>query len=144
MSTGKAASVFNLVTRRGSFSIEEANDLARILKRVTEKHSQKVDELMSQLEKMSAAERFETQEIEAIVNREIETWNTKVSKLGAAPKGLWLADIDSGDGYYCWKFPETEIGYWHDYSSGFANRISLTKRVKKETSGSAALEMGNA
>lgn len=137
------STVFSLVDRRGSFSIDSANELARILKQATEKHSQKVSKLIAKLESMSAAEKFETHEIEAKINLEIQIWNTKVRKLGAIPKGLWLADIDSGDGFYCWKFPETEINYWHEYRSGYANRIGLTERAKKEA-GVVALETSNA
>ena len=66
------------------------------------------------------------------VTKEIEEWNAKVRKLGTVPKGLWCVDLDSGDGYFCWKFPENEINYWHDYYSGFASRISLAEKEKKE------------
>jgi hypothetical protein len=114
-------------TRTGPRGREEASELVGVLNRITIKHSKKVNELIARLEALgpSVENRTKTSEIEAIVNREIETWNSKVRKLGAIPKGLWLVDIDSGSGYYCWKFPETRIGYWHDYKSGYANRVPI-------------------
>lgn len=143
-SINEPAAVFDLSTKTGSFSIDEANRLVQILKRVTKKHSEKVTQLIAELEKMSAAEHFETRKIEDIVSREITLWNTKVRQLGAVPKALWLVDIDSGDGFYCWQYPEAEISYWHEYRSGYANRIGLTARAKKEISEDVALVTGNA
>ena len=64
-------------------------------------------------------------EIETEINFIIEKWQDKVEKLGAKPKGLWLADFDKGDGYYCWKFPETQIAFWHGYNDGFSGRLSV-------------------
>jgi hypothetical protein len=122
--------IFDL-TRTGPVDLTEANALVGILNRITLKHNKKVNELITQLEAFGPEEREKTTEIEAVVSREIEEWNGKIRKLGGVPKGLWLVDIDAGDGYYCWKFPEVEIGYWHDYKSGYAGRVSLTERAKR-------------
>ena len=40
-------------------------------------------------------------------------------------KGMWLADFDAGNGYYCWKFPENEIRFWHGYKDGFSGRVEI-------------------
>ena len=40
-------------------------------------------------------------------------------------KGLWLVDFDSGAGYYCWKYPEPSLDYFHGYEEGFAGRLPL-------------------
>lgn len=113
--------------RTGPMSFEDANALVGVLNRITQKHSKIVNTLIAQLEALSSDDRLKTSEIEAQVSREIEEWNAKVHKLGAIPKGLWLVDFDSGEGYYCWKFPETKIDFWHDYKSGFSNRIPIAK-----------------
>lgn len=52
-------------------------------------------------------------------------WSTKIEKLGGKPKGMWLVDFDNGNGYFCWKFPETEILYHHGYQDGFSGRMIL-------------------
>jgi hypothetical protein len=38
---------------------------------------------------------------------------------------LWLVDWDSGDGYYCWRFPEQAIGFFHTYEEGFGGRLPI-------------------
>jgi hypothetical protein len=115
-------------SRKGPFSRDEANEVVRVLNRITLKYSQKVNELIARLEGLNPNERSKTSEIEAVIGRLIEEWNGKVRKLGGIPKGLWLVDIDNGEGYYCWKFPEAVVEHWHDYNSGYAGRVPLTER----------------
>ena len=45
--------------------------------------------------------------------------------LGLDVKGLWLVDFDNGSGYYCWRWPETELAYFHGYEEGFAGRVRI-------------------
>ncbi|MDQ5857073.1 MAG: DUF2203 family protein [Acidobacteriota bacterium] len=52
-------------------------------------------------------------------------WAREVLALGAEIKGLWLVDFDSGAGYYCWKYPEGSLEYFHGYEEGFAGRLPL-------------------
>jgi hypothetical protein len=119
------------LTRTGPLSLEEANNLVGVLNRVTQKYSLKVNALIARLERLNPIDRAQTGELEAEVTKHIEEWNAQIRKLHGVPKGLWLVDIDAGDGYYCWKFPETHIGFWHEYKSGYAGRISLAEREKK-------------
>jgi len=55
----------------------------------------------------------------------LEEWAHKVRALGAEVKGPWLVDFDSGAGYYCWKWPEEGLGFFHGYEEGFSGRIRL-------------------
>jgi hypothetical protein len=48
-----------------------------------------------------------------------------VTSLGCEVKGVWLVDWDTGDGYYCWRFPEQAISFFHTYDEGFAGRIPI-------------------
>ena len=52
-------------------------------------------------------------------------WAREILSLGAEIKGLWLVDFDSGAGYYCWKYPEGALEYFHGYEEGFAGRLPL-------------------
>ena len=52
-------------------------------------------------------------------------WIRRISTLGVEIKGLWLVDFDSGAGYYCWKYPEVSLEYFHGYEEGFAGRLPL-------------------
>jgi hypothetical protein len=56
--------------------------------------------------------------IEAVVMR----WAREMEALGLEVKGPWLADFDSGSGYYCWQWPEERLEYYHGYDEGFAGR----------------------
>lgn len=58
----------------------------------------------------------------------IESWQEGMEELGAEVKGLWLVDFDSGDGYWCWAYPETELGHWHSYEGGFRSRVPADQR----------------
>ena len=55
----------------------------------------------------------------------LETWAEKIRGLGAEVKGPWLVDFDSGAGYYCWKWPEEGLGFFHGYEEGFSGRVRL-------------------
>lgn len=122
-------------SRGGSFTLEEANQLVGLLNRITQKHSQRVDALISRLEALGPQEGEKTSQIEKEVNQEITEWNTKVMKLSGRPRGLWHVDIDAGDGYYCWKYPEQEIQHWHHQQGGHADRISLTEKSNANSAG---------
>ena len=52
-------------------------------------------------------------------------WVRSINSLGVEVKGLWLVDFDSGAGYYCWKYNEPALEYFHGYEEGFAGRLPL-------------------
>jgi hypothetical protein len=58
----------------------------------------------------------------------VQSWQQSMQDLEAEVKGLWLVDFDSGDGYWCWAYPETELAYWHSYEGGFRSRVPADQR----------------
>ncbi len=52
-------------------------------------------------------------------------WAAEMIEFGLEVKGLWLVDFDSGSGYYCWKFPEPGLQFFHGYEEGFGGRVEL-------------------
>jgi hypothetical protein len=58
----------------------------------------------------------------------MESWAETVRDLGPDVKGPWLVDFDSGDGYWCWAFPEEDLDHWHDYEGGFSSRIPVAHK----------------
>lgn len=115
----------------GPTSLENANNIIRVIHKFTKEYSVKVSALVTRLENKSNLSAEAIAALEAEVGFLIEGWNQKVRKLGGHPKGLWLVDIDAGDGYYCWKFPEPEICYWHEYESGYTGRVTLADRAER-------------
>ena len=117
------------------FTIEDAQSLLPVIYRITESAQRDVRVLINRMEAIKNMSSVRATEIEEEINSIIDRWQQKVMKLGANPKGLWLADFDNGKGYYCWKFPETEISHWHGYNDGFSGRTL----IKPEENGNSKL-----
>ncbi len=52
-------------------------------------------------------------------------WAKDIEALGIEVKGPWLLDFDSGSGYFCWKWPEESLDFFHGYDEGFAGRVRI-------------------
>ena len=52
-------------------------------------------------------------------------WAREMDELGIEVKGPWLVDFDSGDGYWCWRWPEEALEYYHGYDEGFGGRVRI-------------------
>lgn len=107
------------------FTRETAQELLPLIYHITQTTQKEVRILASRMESIKGMSGLRAKEIEDEINALIDRWQQKLIKLGARPKGLWLADFDDGKGYFCWKFPETEITFWHGYNDGFSGRIPL-------------------
>ena len=116
------------ISRDGVFTLEQARAVLPVIRRITADYSVKVEALMARLESVNLTQIETINRLETEVNELIKAWHEKIKKLGAKPKGLWLIDFDSGDGYFCWKYPETDLAYWHAYDDGFTGRIAVTDR----------------
>lgn len=115
------------INRQEVFSLGEAQQILPVVRRITQEFSVKVDGLIARLEAVDPSQVDLARELEDEVNQWIHAWHEKIKKLGAVPRGLWFVDFDSGDGYFCWKYPESSIDYWHDYNDGFSKRIPLVQ-----------------
>ncbi len=62
---------------------------------------------------------------DAALRRTVSRWTRAMEALGLEVKGLWLVDFDNGNGYYCWKWPEEELAYFHGYDEGFEGRVRI-------------------
>ena len=117
-------SVFEL-NRKRIFSIAEARELLPIVRRVTEEANVRIKNLLSLLEAVRDRDTEKAKDLEEKINRHVSEWQTKIAKLGAEGKGLWLVDFDCGTGYYCWKFPEDSLDHFHSYTEGFQARVKM-------------------
>lgn len=109
-----------------TFTRQSAQELLPLVYKITETTQREVRLLANRMESIKNMSGMRAKEIEEEINALIDRWQQKLIKLGARPKGLWLADFDDGRGYYCWKYPETEINFWHGYNDGFSGRIPLS------------------
>ena len=108
------------------FTLDEARKVLPGVQAVT----RPVFELASSLaEELQASEdRRDDAQVEALQIRLealMESWTEAVRDLGPDVKGPWLVDFDSGDGYWCWAFPEEALEHWHSYEGGFSSRVPV-------------------
>ncbi len=107
------------------FTLQEARELLPQVREVTRHYHDVVEELREELE--SVDESGDIRRIEGLMNDAVGEWMKAVRDLGVEVKGLWLADFDSGDGYYyCWKLGEEDIEHFHSYDAGFAGRRPIS------------------
>lgn len=59
------------------------------------------------------------------IARVVSRWIRTMEALGVDAKGAWLVDFDSGSGFYCWRWPEPRLEYFHGYDEGFAGRVRI-------------------
>lgn len=116
------------INRGGSFTIDEARQVLPIIKKITAEYCQVVDQQIARLESLDVKQTDLICNLEDQAHELVCQWHEKVRKLGGVPKGLWLVDFDSGNGYFCWKYPEPDILYWHAYTDGFSGRIPVDER----------------
>jgi len=121
------------INRKKVFSQQEVSKLLPLIYRLTDEAQSEVKKIINFIEAHANNKSTLVHELETRLNEIVTRWQMKIEKLGAEPKGLWLADFDSGDGYFCWKFPETEICYWHGYQDGFTGRILIKEKSRPET-----------
>lgn len=67
----------------------------------------------------------EAAELEAKLRTVVSRWIRQMEALGVAVKGLWLVDFDNGSGYYCWRWPEERLEWYHGYDEEHAERIRI-------------------
>lgn len=63
--------------------------------------------------------------LESAAEEIFKSWAGELSAMGIEVKGPWLIDFDSGAGYYCWRWPEAALEFFHSYEEGFAGRVRL-------------------
>ena len=111
-------------TARRTFTLVEAQQMLTRVRALTEQAMAEVDQLSSAIHAME-----ETDPARAATVTELDSvvvaWTGQVQQLGLEVKGLGLVDFDTGDGYYCWKYPEAAILHYHGYDEGFAGRMKI-------------------
>ena len=107
-----------------SWTLQAARELLGEVRECTEKAVTECDALIERREACepgSPEERRVDERIQAAVGR----WAREMEALGLEAKGAWLVDFDNGSGYYCWRWPEEELAWYHGYEDGFDGRVRI-------------------
>jgi hypothetical protein len=107
---------------RRCWSLEGARALLPDVRQRTEAAASEVNVLLERRERGGGPS---AEELDARVAELTSDWARAMDALGLEVKGLWLVDFDNGSGYYCWRWPETELAHFHGYDEGFSGRVRI-------------------
>jgi hypothetical protein len=108
------------------FTLDEARDLMPKVKAITRPVFELATSLSQELQTIEESrEEVRAEELRERLQTLVTTWADTIRELGPEVKGLWLVDFDSGDGYWCWTYPEENLSHWHSYEGGFGARVGV-------------------
>ena len=113
-----------MARRKRTFTYEQALELLPEVQRITEDAVREIERLLD-TESPPEEEIEVPRDLVPDYQKIVSAWAETVLGLGIEVKGLWLIDFDSGAGYYCWRYPEPTLEYFHGYEEGFGGRIKL-------------------
>ena len=107
-----------------AWTLDAARELLPDVRRLTEEAVAEVEALVPQRD--TAPEGTPDRVLlEQRIQRAVSRWIRAMEALGVEVKGAWLVDFDNGRGYYCWRWPEERLEYFHDYEEGFEGRVRI-------------------
>jgi hypothetical protein len=107
--------------RKRVFSYEEAAALLPEVRRLTEAAYERAQSVGAGLSSEGALGTEDQERLAAIV----QAWAESLKGKGLEVKGLWLVDFDNGSGYYCWRYPEAGLQFYHSYDDGLRGRMRI-------------------
>ncbi len=114
------------------FTLEEAQALMPQVKATTEPVYTLAASLAEELSQAEEAQdETRAEDLRERLQTLVQSWQQSMQDLEAEVKGLWLVDFDSGDGFWCWAYPEEELDYWHSYEGGFRSRMPVEQKPQK-------------
>ncbi|HLG20538.1 MAG TPA: DUF2203 domain-containing protein [Bdellovibrionota bacterium] len=112
------------LNRPKRFTLNEARAALPQVQELTNQAVRETASLIHALEPPNLDE-DEREQLSRELQKKIDRWATHITRLGAVPKGLWLVDFDSGNGFFCWRYNEESISFFHSYDQGFAGRTPI-------------------
>ncbi len=106
------------------FTYEEALATFPTVRDLTAAAIRQIESLVNQVQSRDEMEE-RRDDLATAVQGIVQSWAADVGHLGCEVKDLWLVDWDNGGGYYCWRYPEETLSYFHSYEDGFAGRVPI-------------------
>ena len=94
------------------FSEEDAIAILPIIKKITYKAYDKVEEIKEQIEFVPPEEPLHNR-LKMQLGIAVKGWAIKMTSLGCDPKGLWSVDFNAGEGAFSWRLGEDNINFFH-------------------------------
>jgi len=110
---------------RRAWSLATAREIAVEVRRITAAAVGEVEALEARRDELAAGDDAARAALEGALVRAVAGWVRAMEALGVEVKGRWLVDFDNGRGYYCWRWPEEQLEYFHGYDEGFAGRVRI-------------------
>jgi hypothetical protein len=110
----------DLTEKKKIFSYAEAVALMPEVQRLTEAAYRRIEAIQTESVETASSPAAQ-QEMDLIVSE----WARAIMDHGIDVKGLWLVDFDNGSGYYCWRYPEPGLRFYHSYEDGFRGRVPI-------------------
>jgi hypothetical protein len=108
-----------------SWSLATAREMVSEVRRLTAAAVEAVDALEARRGDIGSGDDAARTALEQELARAVAGWVRAMEALGVEVKGPWLVDFDNGRGYYCWRWPEEQLEYFHGYDEGFAGRVRI-------------------
>ena len=110
--------------KKKQFTLGDAQQLLPTVRERTADAVERAEHLSKTLDDLPVSDPRRTEMLTKL-DEVCAVWASEMNTLGVVVKGLWLVDFDGGDGYYCWKYPETAVSHYHGYDDGFSGRMKI-------------------
>jgi hypothetical protein len=106
------------------WSLEAALAIFGDVRRSTAEAVSEVEALVAERDRLGADDPGR-RELDGRIQTAVSGWIRAMEAYGVEVKGPWLVDFDNGQGYYCWRWPEERLEYFHTYEEGFSGRTRI-------------------
>lgn len=112
------------------FNLAEAKSLLPLVQSVTSKHQAQLAPIQDRLNKMLSNDPRRNP-IEHEYEQVVSKWKSKIEKLGAVVRGLWVVEFNVGEGALCWRHPELSLNYFRACGDDFTSRVKLSDYIEE-------------
>lgn len=94
------------------FTRKDAEEILPIIRRITEQAALKASDLRERLRFVPVEEHLH-ERLSIRLDTTVKMWATKIAHLGCEPRGIWLVDFDTGDGWLSWRYGDDGLHHFH-------------------------------
>lgn len=106
------------------FTLEEANEILPLIKKITDKSSALVDQYLHDQNwyMKSGAPEKKIKELDAKVQDELKKWAGKIGRLGLTVIGSNIVLFNNSVGWWSWFYGEDTVCHFHGYNETIQQR----------------------